>query len=97
MSEALIFCHRDAKLYHRFVDPSNIYVTPSGDWKLGGFYFCTQVSHVTNGQTQQTPWRRHAHPLVHLLVHLLVQVRSPGEMVNHAFDFTVDNCMCMYE
>jgi SCY1-like protein 2 len=40
---ALQFCHREAKTYHRYIDPVNIYITPTGDWKLGGFYFSAQV------------------------------------------------------
>jgi serine/threonine protein kinase len=43
LSEALLFLHRDAKLYHRFVDPCNVYITKDGDWKLGGLYYAVQV------------------------------------------------------
>ena len=39
--EALVFLHNQAKLSHGNVCPDSIYVTPGGDFKLGGFDLVT--------------------------------------------------------
>lgn len=36
---ALQFCHADANLIHGDVTPESVFVTPRGEWKLGGFHF----------------------------------------------------------
>jgi len=42
-AEALLFLHQINKL-HLSVSTENIFIKPSGAWKLGGFGFCTQIS-----------------------------------------------------
>ena len=44
LAEALAFLHTQAKTYHGAVEPSHVFLTPSGDWKLAGLYFATNVS-----------------------------------------------------
>lgn len=39
ISEALSFCHNEAKIIHLNICPSSIWITENGDWKLGGFNF----------------------------------------------------------
>lgn len=34
LCDAALFMHNDAHMAHGFIDPSNIYVTNTGDWKL---------------------------------------------------------------
>ncbi|KAL7502772.1 hypothetical protein ACHAXN_000684 [Cyclotella atomus] len=50
--EALVFLHNQAKLAHGNVSPDAIYVTPGGDFKLGGFDLVTPLG---NDQPEQTP------------------------------------------
>lgn len=46
ISECLLFLHTQARMYHCGVEPLNIFLTPQGEWRLGGFYF----SHTTTGK-----------------------------------------------
>ena len=47
IAEALRFLHRDARLYHLAIQPSNIYLTEGGIWKLGGFDFSKPSPHLS--------------------------------------------------
>ena len=47
--EALVFLHNQAKLSHGNVCPDSIYVTPGGDFKLGGFDLVTPTSEEQGG------------------------------------------------
>ncbi|ETO21674.1 hypothetical protein RFI_15528, partial [Reticulomyxa filosa] len=44
LCEAVLFLHRDAHMIHGFINPCNIYITESGDWKLFGFPFREHIS-----------------------------------------------------
>jgi SCY1-like protein 2 len=37
--EALLHCHKNAKIIHGNLTPQNIYMTPKGHWKISGFHF----------------------------------------------------------
>ena len=52
--EAILFMHKDAKMYHLHVDPCNIYVTPKKEWKLFGFYFSQYIAH--EGESVDCNW-----------------------------------------
>ena len=34
LCDAALFMHNDAHMAHGFIDPSNVYITETGDWKL---------------------------------------------------------------
>ena len=34
LCDAALFMHNDAHMIHGFIDPSNVYITETGDWKL---------------------------------------------------------------
>ena len=42
--EAIKFIHNNAHMIHGFIDPCNIYITSSGNWKLFGFMFSQHIS-----------------------------------------------------
>jgi hypothetical protein len=44
---ALTFCHNDADLVHGDVAPEDVFLTPKGDWKLGGFHFSSPSRYVS--------------------------------------------------
>mmetsp|Transcript_36872 Transcript_36872/g.84166 ORF Transcript_36872/g.84166 Transcript_36872/m.84166 type:complete len:812 (+) Transcript_36872:184-2619(+) len=52
--EALTFLHTQAKLAHGMLCPEAVFVTPSGDFKLGGFDLITPVG-SDGAQTGPTP------------------------------------------
>ena len=52
--EALVFLHTQAKLAHGMVCPQAIYVTPGGDFKLGGFDLITPIG-IEDGGGGPTP------------------------------------------
>jgi len=54
LGETIMFLHRDAKMYHLFVDPATVYVTPKGQWKLFGFYFLKRVNR--SGEIVKLDW-----------------------------------------
>ncbi|KAI0244773.1 Protein kinase domain-containing protein ppk32, partial [Massospora cicadina] len=58
LTKALQFCHNDAKLVHGNVTPSALFITPEGDWKLGGFGFCTYLQY-SNDETAQVTYFEH--------------------------------------
>ncbi|KAJ9061284.1 Protein kinase domain-containing protein ppk32, variant 2 [Entomophthora muscae] len=58
LTKALQFCHNDAKLVHGNITPNSLFVTPEGDWKLGGFGFSTYVQY-TNEEAGQTAYFEH--------------------------------------
>ncbi|CAI4221585.1 unnamed protein product [Auanema sp. JU1783] len=41
--EVLIFLHEKARVCHNNISPASIFVTPNGDWKLGGFEFAQSL------------------------------------------------------
>ena len=43
LTETLNFLHNHARMYHCSIEPFNILITKTGDWKLGGFYFATNT------------------------------------------------------
>ncbi|KAL7490075.1 hypothetical protein ACHAW6_015802 [Cyclotella cf. meneghiniana] len=49
--EALVFLHNQAKLAHGMVCPDAIFVTPGGDFKLGGFDLVTPLGEESGGPT----------------------------------------------
>ena len=52
--EALSFLHTQAKLAHGMVCPDAVFVTPSGDFKLGGFDLVTPLGNVNNNNNNTT-------------------------------------------
>ncbi len=45
VGEALSFLHAQAKMYHCAVEPHHVYLTPSGDWKLGSASVLISAAH----------------------------------------------------
>ena len=50
--DAVIFLHSNANLLHLSISPENIYLTPSGKFKIAGFFFSMQIN---NEETKVTP------------------------------------------
>ena len=61
--EALVFLHQQAKLAHGMVCPDAIFVTPAGDFKLGGFDLVTPIG-IEDGGGGPTPHFRKYEGLV---------------------------------
>eukprot|EP00835_Amoeboradix_gromovi_P001215 NODE_51_length_27121_cov_0.309452.p1 type:complete len:781 gc:universal NODE_51_length_27121_cov_0.309452:2910-568(-) len=54
LSTAIQFLHDNAKLIHNCINPFNIYITPSMEWKLAGFYYSNFMQYSTDQiQTQE--------------------------------------------
>lgn len=77
--EALGFLHAQAKLAHGMVCPDAVFVTPSGDFKLGGFDLITPVG-IEDGGGGPTPHFRKYEGAV-----CPPDYRSP-ERVSHRYD-----------
>ncbi|TMW57020.1 hypothetical protein Poli38472_002945 [Pythium oligandrum] len=43
VGEALSFLHREGRRVHLNIGPQSIFITPKGEWKLGGMGFCRVV------------------------------------------------------
>ncbi|CCI10403.1 unnamed protein product [Albugo candida] len=43
LGEALSFLHREGRRVHMSLGPHSVFITPSGEWKLGGMGFCRVV------------------------------------------------------
>ena len=61
--EALGFLHTQAKLAHGMICPDAVFVTPSGDFKLGGFDLITPLG-ISDGGGGPTPHFRKFEGLV---------------------------------
>ena len=77
--EALGFLHTQAKLAHGMVCPDAVFVTPAGDFKLGGFDLITPVG-IEDGGGGPTPHFRKYEGLV-----CPADYRSP-ERVSQRYD-----------
>ena len=54
LSTAIQFLHDNAKLIHNCINPWNIYITPSGQWKVAGFYYAAYMQYSADQiQTQE--------------------------------------------
>eukprot|EP01094_Clydonella_sp_ATCC50884_P013960 TRINITY_DN2427_c0_g1_i3.p1 TRINITY_DN2427_c0_g1~~TRINITY_DN2427_c0_g1_i3.p1 ORF type:complete len:416 (+),score=107.04 TRINITY_DN2427_c0_g1_i3:49-1248(+) len=54
LAEALQFLHHTANVIHRNLEPTSIYLTKEGKWKLGGFNFAAHANYKPgSGQTMQ--------------------------------------------
>ncbi|CEG49390.1 scy1 protein kinase [Plasmopara halstedii] len=53
VGEALSFLHREGRRVHLSLGPSSIFITPKGEWKLGGMGFCRVVE---PGQTSRSEY-----------------------------------------
>ncbi|KAF0696235.1 Aste57867_12993 [Aphanomyces stellatus] len=53
VGESLSFLHREGRRVHLNLTPSSIFITPKGEWKLGGFGFCRVVE---PGQTSRSEY-----------------------------------------
>lgn len=53
VGEALSFLHREGRRVHLSIGPHSIFVTPKGEWKLGGMGFCRVVE---PGQTSRSEY-----------------------------------------
>lgn len=53
VGEALSFLHREGRRVHLSVNPGSIFITPKGEWKLGGMGFCRVVE---PGQTSRSEY-----------------------------------------
>lgn len=43
LTNAVSFLHKTAKIAHLDISPQNIYITPNGTWKIGGFGFASPL------------------------------------------------------
>ena len=43
LCDATLFMHNDAHMAHGFIDPSNVYITETGDWKLVCLTYITYI------------------------------------------------------
>lgn len=53
VGEALSFLHREGRRVHLSIGPHSIFITPKGEWKLGGMGFCRVVE---PGQTSRSEY-----------------------------------------
>ncbi|KAL4159441.1 hypothetical protein PRNP1_000018 [Phytophthora ramorum] len=53
VGEALSFLHREGRRVHLSLGPQSIFITPKGEWKLGGMGFCRVVE---PGQTSRSEY-----------------------------------------
>lgn len=53
VGEALSFLHREGRRVHLSLGPHSIFITPKGEWKLGGMGFCRVVE---PGQTSRSEY-----------------------------------------
>ncbi|KAH9091922.1 hypothetical protein Ae201684P_011463 [Aphanomyces euteiches] len=53
VGEALSFLHREGRRVHLNLNPASVFITPKGEWKLGGFGFCRVVE---PGQTSRSEY-----------------------------------------
>ncbi|RHY95335.1 hypothetical protein DYB35_008381 [Aphanomyces astaci] len=53
VGESLSFLHREGRRVHLNLTPSSIFITPKGEWKLGGFGFCRVME---PGQTSRSEY-----------------------------------------
>ncbi|GAB9475613.1 Scy1 protein kinase [Globisporangium polare] len=53
IGEALSFLHREGRRVHLSLGPHSIFITPKGEWKLGGMGFCRVVE---PGQTSRSEY-----------------------------------------
>lgn len=53
VGEALSFLHREGRRVHLNIGPHSIFITPKGEWKLGGMSFCRVVE---PGQTSRSEY-----------------------------------------
>ncbi|CAH0482996.1 unnamed protein product [Peronospora belbahrii] len=53
VGEALSFLHREGRRVHLSLGPHSIFITPKGEWKLGGMGFCRIVE---PGQTSRSEY-----------------------------------------
>ena len=44
------FIHNDVKLVHGNINPENVIITATGDWKLAGFNFASYDNYQTSAQ-----------------------------------------------
>jgi len=51
LCEAVRFLHCDVRVCHLGISPENVYITPDGKWKLGGFSFATPMGMPGNVDT----------------------------------------------
>ena len=59
LGEALGFCHNDAELIHCNVTAESIFISASGDWKLGGFHFATHARYQSSGDKLRLAFPEH--------------------------------------
>jgi SCY1-like protein 2 len=53
--EAVQFIHQNANIIHRNIEPTSIYMTSEGKWKICGFNFASHANYKPGvGQTMQT-------------------------------------------
>lgn len=57
IGEALSFLHREGRRVHLSLGPHSIFITPKGEWKLGGMGFCRVVE---PGQTSRSEYFGHS-------------------------------------
>jgi len=50
LAEGIEFLHQN-KMIHLSITPENVYLTPTGKWKLGGFQFSTVLNYNTNTES----------------------------------------------
>ncbi|ORZ32918.1 armadillo-type protein [Catenaria anguillulae PL171] len=85
IATALQFLHRDCKLAHGNLNPKSIYVTPAGEWRLGGLELVTAASDTftPGAHLLQQPYRdpspsSHGIALDMFLLGSLIQAAIPS-------------------